>query len=73
MSDLSKFRELSPKEQAIVSVAILIDGHDAALYLLSDRERKGALSKAADDLAQLPPDLRLPLAGTLLRRALERL
>jgi len=72
MADLSRFRSLTPKEQAIVTVAVLIDGHDAPVYLLSDRDRRAALSGAADDFAHLPPELRLPLVGTLLRRALER-
>ena len=73
MPDISRFRALSPKERAIVAVAVLLDGHDAADYLSSDKERRVALSRAAKDLAELPPDLRVPLTGTLLREAVKNL
>ncbi|MFN8391709.1 MAG: hypothetical protein U0136_15580 [Bdellovibrionota bacterium] len=70
MSDLVRFRALSQREQAVVATAVLLDGHDAAEYLSSDKDRKTALSRAAKDLAEIPLDLRLPLLGTLLREAL---
>ena len=68
MADLSKFRSLSESEQAMVAVAVLLDGHDAVEYLASDKERGTALIRAARDLADLPPELRMPLLGTLLRQ-----
>ena len=70
MPDLSRFRALSKREQAIVATAVLLDGHDAAEYLSSDKDRKTALSRAAKDLVELPLDLRLPLVGTLLRASI---
>ena len=73
MSDISRFRALSVKEKAVVAVAVLLDGHDAADYLASDEERQTALCRAAKDLAQLSPDLRMPLLGSLLRKALEEM
>ena len=73
MPDLSRFRALSTREQAVVAVALLLDGHDAPDYLGSDKERSVALSRAAKDIAELPLDLRLPLVGTLLRAALQEL
>ena len=71
MPDLKRFRSLTVREQAIVCVAILLDGHDAIDFLAADKERGQLLVKAASDLAQLPPDLRMPLTGTLLRRAID--
>jgi len=73
MADVWRFRTLSDREQAVVAVAVLLDGHDAEFYLSSDRERASALSKAASDLAALEPELRMPLLGTFLRRALQNL
>jgi len=73
MPDVSRFRALSVRERAVVAVGVLLDGHDAALYLNSDPERSKALTRAASDLAELSPELRLPLLGTLLRSALEEL
>ena len=70
MPNLDKFRALSAREQAVVSLAVLMDGHDAITMLGSDKMRTPALTRAAEDLAQLAPDLRMPLLGTLLRRAI---
>ncbi len=67
MADLSRFRALANREQAVVALAVLLDGADAAEYLSSDKDRRTALSRAAKDLAEFPLDLRLPLVGTLLR------
>ena len=73
MPNLSKLRALSDREQAIVAIAVLLDGHDAEQFLSSDKDRSQALSRAAGDLVQLSPDLRIPLLGTLLRRILVKL
>lgn len=73
MADLSRFRALSLREQAVVAVATLLDGLDAVDYLSSDKDRRTALSRAAKDLADFPLDLRLPLVGTLLRAAIAEL
>lgn len=73
MGHLQKFEALTPRERAVVAVAVLLDGHDAIDMLASDKERKGALCRAAKDLAELAPDLRLPLLGTLLREAISQI
>ena len=73
MPDLSRFRSLSVRERALVAVAVLLDGHDAIDHFASDRDRSAALSRAAKDLAELSPELRIPLAGTLLREAVTQL
>ncbi len=73
MADLWRFRTLDMRERAIVTVAVLLDGHDAGDYLTSDKERHLALHRAAKDLAELTPELRMPLLGTLLRHALGQL
>lgn len=71
MSDASRFRALGEQEQAVVAVAVLLDGHDALQYLASDHRRAPALVRAAADLVDMPPELRMPLLGTLLRAALQ--
>ncbi len=73
MADLSKYRSLGSREQSLVAIAVLLDGHDAAQFLSSDKTRALALARAARDLAELSPELRLPLLGTLLREALSEL
>lgn len=67
MSDLQKFRQLEDSEKLLVAVAVLLDGHDAPDYLVADETRGVRLAKAAKDLAELPPDIRMPLLGTLVR------
>jgi len=73
MPDLSRYRALRLREQALVCIAVLLDGLDASDYLSSEKERKSALQRAAQDLASLSPDLRIPLSGTLLREVLPML
>lgn len=73
MPGLARFRALSPREKALVTVAVLLDGHDAEAFLQSDKDRSTALTRAAMDLAQLSPEVRMPLLGTQLRIALEDL
>ncbi len=70
MADISRFRVLQARERALVAIAVLLDGHDAADFLTSDKEKPMVLSRAAKDLAELTPELRMPLLGTLLRAAL---
>ncbi len=69
MPNISRLRALGAREQALVAIAVLLDGHDAAEYLSSDKERHTALARAASDLAELAPELRLPLAASVLRAA----
>jgi len=67
----SKFSELNNRERAIVAIAVLLDGGDALEYLRIDASRGEALRLACEELLALDLDLRLPYAGTALRRALE--
>lgn len=73
MPDISRFRALGTREKALVAVAVLLDGHDAADFLACDKERHLALTRAVKDLVELSPELRLPLLGTLLRSVLTEL
>jgi hypothetical protein len=68
---LSHWRTLSPKERALVAVAVLVDGRDSKIYLESDSERAEQLTLAADELCQLEIDARVAFVGTVLRLALE--
>lgn len=71
--DLHRVRSLPARSKALVALAVLLDGRDASTYLERDANNGGNLARAANDLASLPTDLRMPLAGTLLRSALEEL
>lgn len=72
MPTLTRFRALDSREQAVVAIAVLLDGHDAARYLGFDRDRGKPLSRTAEDLAALTPETRMPLIGTLLRRLIHK-
>ena len=65
-----RFRALSAEDRALVAVAVLLDGVDAAQYLEIDSRNGTALQRAASDLASLALDVRVPYVGTLLRLAL---
>jgi hypothetical protein len=67
---LSTWRSLDPRDRALVAVAVLIDGNDAATFLECDAEKADQLRRAADELSALEIDARLAFVGTALRLAL---
>ena len=69
--DAQRFRSLSARLRALVAVAVLLDGREAAAYLELDASHGEALKRAAIELSALEPDLRMPFLGTALRSALE--
>lgn len=73
MRQIKDFRSLSSRERALSSIAVLLDGREAANYLSFDATSGEALARAAAFLAEHPPELRMPLAGTMLRMALEEM
>ena len=64
------FRSLLAKERALVAIAVLLDGREAAVYLENDALNGDRLKDAATQLALSSPEIRMPFAGTLLRQAL---
>jgi hypothetical protein len=68
--DTQRFRNLPPRQRALVALAVLLDGREGSLYLENDSLNGPALARAAGDLSGLELELRLPFAGTLLRQAL---
>jgi len=64
-------KNLTPRQRALVSLAVLLDGIEGATYLENDSVSGPLLKRAAQELVKQPPELRLPLVGTLLRMALE--
>ena len=70
---LIRFKSLSSEKRALVAIAVLLDGHEALSYLGSDSILGNSLQRAADELATLEPEFRMPLAGTLLREAITEL
>ena len=71
--DLQRMRALSARSQALLCVAVLLDGMEAANYLEGDAVLGDSLSRSATELAALAPELRMPLVGSLMRSALHRM
>jgi hypothetical protein len=71
--DAQKFRVLPPRQRALVGIAVLLDGREAASYLENDKVNGQALKKAAASMAEQPPELRMPFVGTLIRMALSEM
>lgn len=71
--DTLQLKDLSPRERALAAIAVLLDGREAAQYLARDAVSSEVLARAASALAVHPPELRMPLAGTMLRIALEEM
>ena len=71
MKGLSAFRKLSPRLQIQVCIGVLLDGLDSPDILATDASEGQNLKRVAKDLSTLTPDIRMPLVGTLLRRAFE--
>jgi len=71
--DAKRFRALAARQRALVAVAVLLDGREAAVYLKNDAVNGEGLQKAALDLASQPPELRMPFVGTVLRNALSEM
>ena len=71
--DSKGLRSLNPRQQALVAIAVLLDGVEAGNYLETDAEDGARLKEAADELSGEKAELRMPFAGTLLRIALEKM
>lgn len=71
--DARRFRALAPRQRALVALAVLLDGHEAPVYLANDAVNGDGLKRAAMELAGQEPDLRMPFMGSVLRIAIEEL
>lgn len=70
---LDTFQNLEAKERALIAIAVLLDGREAVTYLRGSDPEEGRIRLAAEDLARIVPEMRMPLLGTLLRTALKDL
>ena len=61
---------MNPRERILVSLAVMIDGSDAVLYLENDKHRGLELGRIAKELVDMPIDIRTSLVGTLMRKAI---
>lgn len=68
--DLRSFRKLPPRERALVAMAVLWDGREAASFLETDAQAGALLRRSAADLAAQSPELRMPFLGSVLREAI---
>ena len=59
--------------RALTSIAVLLDGREAAEYLLFDAVQGEGMSRSAEELSLIPIELRMPLIGTTLRSALKEI
>ena len=59
--------------RALTSIAVLLDGREAAEYLIYDSVQGEGMSKSAEELSSVPIELRMPLIGTTLRSALREI
>lgn len=73
MADAQRYRSLSPRNRALVALAVLLDGHEAPVYLGNDATNGSDLHQAATDLSSQKPELRMPYVGSVLRMALEEM
>lgn len=71
--DGERFRTLDARERALVAIAVLLDGREAATFLENDAQQGEALQRAALDVAEQNHDVRMPYLGTMLRMALREL
>jgi hypothetical protein len=71
--DAQRYRSLSAEHRALLAVAVLLDGREAATFLENDATHGDVLKRAALDVASQDPELRMPFVGTMLRAALEEL
>ena len=69
---LEKLKGLSARLRALVAIAVLLDGREAENYL-EGAGSSSEIRQLARELAQMAPDLRMPLVGTILRGALREL
>jgi hypothetical protein len=68
--DTKRFRSLAPELRALVSLAVLFDGGEAAQFLENDAIHGDVLKQSAAELAEQKPAWRMPFCGSSLRRAL---
>ncbi len=67
------FNKLEPEQQALVAIAVLLDGFDSPFFLGDDFSHQDQLRLAAEEIVKDAPQQRLPYVATLLRRALNEL
>jgi len=68
--DVQRFRVLSTRQKALIAIAVLLDGREAAEYLENDLNNGPGLKRAAIDLASQDPEVRMAYLGTMLRESL---
>lgn len=66
---IDEFLQLQARERALVAIAVLLDGMEAEIYLDSDEKLKSQAAK----FAKMKSELRMPLLGTLLRKAISEM
>ncbi len=63
---MDQFLKLEARERALILIAVLLDGMEAEVYLESESNYK----QHASTFAKMQAELRMPLVGSLLRKAL---
>ena len=73
MINLERLRTLHPRQRALVVVALLLDGREAANYLEQDAHYGRDLADIAKMMGEVDPEIRMPLLGTILRESIKEL
>ena len=71
--DVKRFKAMSAHQRALVGMAVLLDGREAAAYLKIDSVNGDILQEAALDIAGQDLEIRMAFLGTALRAALNEL
>jgi hypothetical protein len=64
------FRELTPQQRALVALAVLLDGRDAAEFLSQDIQLGEHFRAVIEQLTRDDLEMRIPFMGTLYREAI---
>lgn len=70
---IALWAQLSSEQRALIALAVLCDGQDAAIHLGIDSQHGERLAAAALEACMLEPEARAAVMGSELRKALEEM
>lgn len=70
---IKELNKVEPRHRALLAIGVLLDGIDAGLFLENDMQAGEQLKEYADLISKENLEVRLPYAGTILRRAISEL
>ena len=73
MGIIERFTNCDVEDKALLSLAVLLDGYDAADFLIIIKEKGSFYAKIAKELASIPVETRNLMLGTILREVKKEL